>query len=108
MVEDANRMTQTNPVHSRLKKWLATKFTPNVAVFSSPVARELIKRQAFMSPAEMLRPFGDIGTQNTRTVSTHERSNPYKLTKFRLNFIDSHKIDALPQKDSNMIFDYII
>ena len=61
-----------------------------------------------MSPAEFLRPFADMSPVNLRTVSTHERSAPYKLVKFRLHFVDAHKIDPMPQKDNNMIFDYII
>jgi hypothetical protein len=100
---DANNM-----VHSRIKKWLADKYQPNAAVFSSPAARELLKRQAMMTPAEFLRPFGDMSSQNFRTIITHERSNPYKLLKFKLNFVESSKMDPVAQKDSSMIFDYII
>ena len=45
-----------------------------------------------LTPAEFLRPFGEVGNLGNIAVHTVEKNTPYKLHRFRVNFIDSWKM----------------
>lgn len=45
-----------------------------------------------LTPAEFLRPFGEVGNLSNYVVKTIEKNEPYKLEKFRINFVDSHRM----------------
>lgn len=46
-----------------------------------------------LNPAEFLRPFGDVGNLNNIALQTVEKNMPFRLQNFKINFVDSHKID---------------
>ena len=61
-----------------------------------------------LTPAEFLRPFGEVGNLGNYAVKTCEKNAAYKLDeRFRINFIDSHKMwtDA---KESDRITQKIV
>jgi trafficking protein particle complex subunit 8 len=76
-----------------LREWLAERFCPTTLVFSSAQLRETLLKQSSLSPAELLRPFAIIGDLNNVALQTCEKNQPFRLQKFRVNFIDSHKLD---------------
>jgi hypothetical protein len=50
-----------NIMRSNVRKVLADRFSPVVAVFSSHTVRETLQKNNGFSPAEFLRPFGEVG-----------------------------------------------
>lgn len=60
-----------------------------------------------ITPAEFLRPFGEVGNLSNYLVRTCDRNIPYKLNRFRVNFIDSHLMSDHP-KPSDRIPERII
>ena len=46
-----------------------------------------------LSPADFLRPFGDVGNLNNISFKTVDKNTPYKLSNFRVNFIDSQRMN---------------
>lgn len=95
-------------LHTRLRKWLATNFCPSCAVFSSKQVRELLRKTSSLSPAELLRPFGQVGNLGNISLNTCEKNQPFRLKHFRVNFVDAHKMDPQSKSDESMIIDYII
>ena len=49
------------------------------------------------TPAEFLRPFGEVGNLSNYLVRTCEKNGAYKLNRFRVNFIDSHLMSDHPK-----------
>ena len=60
-----------------------------------------------LTPAEFLRPFGEVGNLGNYLIRTSEKNMPYKLNRFRVNFIDSHLMSDHP-KPSDRIPEKII
>lgn len=60
-----------------------------------------------LTPAEFLRPFGEVGNLGNYLVRTSEKNLPYKLNRFRVNFVDSHLMSDHP-KPSDRIPEKII
>lgn len=58
---------QQNKLYSKIRKWLAKRFAPTGAVFSSKTVKDIIKKQSGLTPAELLRPFAEI--ENLNNVS---------------------------------------
>ena len=46
----------------KLRQWLAQKYAPTCAVFGSEELTQFLRENASLSPAEFLRPFGEVGT----------------------------------------------
>ena len=44
-----------------VKDWLAERFSPSAIVFSSNSVRETLPKQNSLSPAELFRPFANVG-----------------------------------------------
>jgi hypothetical protein len=76
-----------------MREWLSERFCPTVLVFSSGQIRETLMKQSSLSPAELFRPFSIISDLNNISLKTCEKNSPFRLTKFRVNFVDSHKLD---------------
>ena len=60
-----------------------------------------------LTPAEFLRPFGEVGNLSNYSVKTCDKNAPYKLNRFRVNFIDSANMWSDP-KQSDRITERII
>ena len=54
----------------------------------------MIKKEANMNPAELLRPFAEVGNLSNISLNTCEKNSPFKLTDFKVNFIESTKMDG--------------
>jgi hypothetical protein len=65
-----------------------------VAVFSSGTVRDVLKKQSSLCPSELLRPFAEVGNLNNISLQTVERNQAFKLKNFKIDFVDSHKIDG--------------
>ena len=50
-----------------------------------------------LTPAEFLRPFGEVGSLSNYLVRSCDRNAPYKLNRFRVNFIDNHLMSEHPK-----------
>ena len=72
----------------KAKKWLASHFMPYVMVFASPTANKKFEANN-LSPAEFLRPFGEVGNLGGYTLRTNEKQERVKLQNFKINFVDS-------------------
>ena len=84
MVEMTEELT---PEQITVKKWLAQLFMPYVAVFSTTSAQEKFALNS-ITPAEFFRPFGNVGNMNNYSMKTVDKSEPFKLSNFRINFVD--------------------
>lgn len=60
-----------------------------------------------LTPAEFLRPFGEVGNLSNYLVRSCDRNTPYKLNRFKVNFIDNHLMSEHP-KPSDRIPERII
>lgn len=56
-MENTLNQIQVHQIEKNLKKWLAQKYSPACAVFSSEALTEFMRENASLSPAEFLRPF---------------------------------------------------
>ena len=83
---------------TRARKWLAEHFQPFVCVFSSKSTQKLMLEVNGLTPAEFLRPFGEVGNLSNYLVRTCENHAPYKLNRFRVNFVDSHLMSDYPKQ----------
>lgn len=45
---------------------------------------------------------------NNVALQTCEKNQPFRLINFKLNFVDSHKVDKQAAADSSMLVDFII
>ena len=59
-----------------------------------------------LTPAEFLRPFGEVGNLNNYQIKTADKNEPYKLEKFRVNFVDSHRM-SMDSKETSRIVERI-
>ena len=80
-------------IYREIRRWLSERFCPTGIIFSSGAVRESLLKQSSLSPAELLRPFSDVGNLNNISLSTCEKNQPFRLQNFKLNFVDSHKLD---------------
>jgi hypothetical protein len=76
-----------------IRRWLADRFCPVGIVFSSPAVREQLLKFSSLGPAELLRPFSEVGNLGNVALQTCEKNAPFRLQNFKLNFVDSHKLD---------------
>lgn len=96
-------------VYREIRRWLADRFCPQAIVFSSGAVREKLLKSSSLGPAELLRPFAEIGNLGNVSLQTCEKNAPFKLNNFKINFVDSHKFDRRSSSyDSGMLVDFII
>ena len=50
-----------------------------------------------LTPAEFLRPFGEVGNLSNYLVRTCDKNMAYKLNRFRVNFVDSYLMSDHPK-----------
>jgi hypothetical protein len=43
---------------------MASRFSPVCAVFSSQTSKDILKKENGLTPAELLRPFAEVGNLN--------------------------------------------
>lgn len=67
-MENTLNQIQVHQIEKNLKKWLAQKYSPACAVFSSDALAEFMRENASLSPAEFLRPFTQVGNLDGRAV----------------------------------------
>lgn len=69
-----------------------------------------MRENAFLSPAEFLRPFVESSSLEGRKIQTLDKGQPFKLMSFRLSVVDVNKIDPRYYKDSEYsgLFQYIL
>ena len=91
----------------RARKWIAENFQPYICVFSSKATQKRMMEVNGITPAEFLRPFGEVGNLSNYLVRTCDKNMAYKLNRFRVNFIDSHLMSDHP-KPSDRIPEQII
>ena len=91
----------------KARKWIAEQFQPVICVFSSKATQKRMLDVNGITPAEFLRPFGEVGNLSNYLVRTCDRNIPYKLNRFRVNFIDSHLMSDHP-KPSDRIPEKIV
>ena len=68
----------------------------------------MIRKQSELTPAELLRPFGEVGNLGNIALQTCEKNQPFRLKNFRVDFVDSNKIDTMNPNDQSMYIDVII
>ena len=81
---------------------MAQNFMPYVVVFASASATQKL-RENNLTPAEFLRPFGNVGNLNNCSVKTCEKHEPFKLSNFRVNFIDSGSMVTDPRTSAKIV-----
>lgn len=67
-------MESSNLIKSALRDWLAERFSPTAIVFSSSGVRDILDKQSSLSPAELLRPFANVGDLNNISLQTCEKN----------------------------------
>ena len=75
---------------------------PYVCVFSSPNTYNRMMDFNGFSPAEFLRPFGEVGNLNNYSIKTVEKNPFFKLNNFKINFIDSQAMWDQAKKTENL------
>jgi len=88
-----------------VRRWLTQHFAPQVVVFSTKITLEKFIDNG-ITPAEFLRPFGEVGNLGNYQIKTAEKNEPYKLEKFRVNFVDSHRM-FMDSKETSRIVERI-
>ena len=81
---------------------MSAHFHPYVAVFSSKLTQAKMMETNGLTPAEFLRPFGVVGNLSNYSVKTCEKNTPYKLNRFRVNFIDSNNMWSDPKQSDRV------
>ena len=71
-------------------------------VFASRTA-ETKTKQNYLTPAEFLRPFGEVGNLGGYTIRTNEKQQRVKLENFKINFIDSNLLTPDPKMSSKLV-----
>ena len=56
--------TTLNALHSKTRKWIASRFSPVCAVFSSQTVKDILRTKGSVTPAELLRPFAEMKNLN--------------------------------------------
>lgn len=80
---------------------------PIVMVFSSSSAKKKME-QNNLTPAEFLRPFGEVGNLGGYTIRTNEKQERVKLENFRVNFIDSNLVVNPELRSDNKVIEAIL
>jgi hypothetical protein len=60
-----------------------------------------------LTPAEFLRPFGEVGNLGGYTMRTNDKNDAVKLQNFRVNFVDSQMLRPDPARTGNKVVDLI-
>eukprot|EP00347_Sterkiella_histriomuscorum_P023756 403333495 len=103
-----NYQNQNQLLHRQVRRWLGTRFSPSCAVFSSGTVKDILKKQSSITPAELFRPFAEVGNLGNISLQTCEKNQPFKLKNFKIDFIDSYKIEGNNQHDQSILIDFII
>ena len=106
MVESSVQQEAQSVYCTRARDWMSAHFYPYVAVFSSKHTQVAMETNG-LTPAEFLRPFGVVGNLSNYSVKTCDKNTPYKLNRFRVNFIDSNNMWSDP-KQSDRVTERII
>jgi len=61
-----------------MKRWLSNHFTPYILTFASYAAEKKLNTNN-LSPAEFLRPFGEVGDCGGYSMKTGEKNEFFKL-----------------------------
>ena len=85
-----------------MRRWMAETFTPYMMVLSSDSAISKMAQNS-LTPAEFLRPFGNMGNLGNISLRTIEKHEAFKLRNFRVNFIDSHLMQNNPKLSSQLV-----
>ena len=80
-------------IHNKIRSWLGNRFCPVCAVFASSTVKDILNKQSGLAPSELLRPFGEVGNLNNISIQTSEKNQAFKFKSFRIDFVDSNKID---------------
>jgi hypothetical protein len=81
---------------------MAEKFMPHIMVLSSDSAILKMKQNG-LTPAEFLRPFGNVGNLGNISLKTIDKHESFKLSNFRVNFIDSFVIQNNPKLSAQIV-----
>ena len=88
------------------RNWLASHFMPYVMVQSSLSTQKKMMANG-LTPAEFLRPFGDVGNLGGYAMRTNDKNEAVKLANFRINFIDAPLLNH-DQKQSAKLTDLLL
>lgn len=75
---------------------------PYVMVFASKTA-EAKMRMNNLTPAEFLRPFGEVKNLGGYTIRMNEKQERVKLDNFKINFIDSNLLSPDPKLNTKLV-----
>jgi len=78
-----------------------------VAVFSSQEVEIKMQDMNGFTPAEFLRPYGDVGNLNNTSLFRHDGTS-FKLKNFRVNFIDSKRMKQTNQEENGKLVSKIV
>lgn len=79
---------------------------PYVMVMASPTVEKKMAANN-LTPAEFLRPFGEVGNLGGYTMRTNDKNDAVKLQNFRINFVDSSLLKPDPTRTGNKVVDLI-
>lgn len=80
--------------------WISNYYKPSLIVYSTDSARSLIERNN-LSPAELLRPFGDFTGLNINFSFADKYT--VNMKNFKLDFFDSEKYKQRDESINNEI-----
>lgn len=100
--------TPSSQLHRQVRKWLASRFSPTCSVFASQAVKDILRKQSSLTPAELFRPFSEVGSLGNVALQTCEKNQPFRLKNFKVDFVDSNKIDGHNSHDQSMLIDFII
>jgi hypothetical protein len=87
----------------KMRRWLSSHFTPYILTFASYNAKKKLASNN-LTPAEFLRPFGEVGDCGSYTMRTAEKNEFYKLsTNFRLNFVDIEDMKPKSEAENSKV-----
>ena len=90
-----------------MRRWLSNQYTPYVCTFASYATKKKLLTNN-LSPAEFLRPFGEVGNCDNISLKTTDKNETYKLsTNFRLNFIDVEDMKEKPTTENSKVLSSI-
>ena len=59
-----------------------------------------MRDNASLSPAEFLRPFGEVGSLGDKPQQTFEKNSEYRYRNLRLNLVDVNKMEGRYYKET--------
>ncbi len=68
----------------------------------------MLRKHSSLTPGELFRPFAEVGNLNNISLQTCEKNQPFKLKNFKVDFVDSNKIDGHNTHDQSILIDFII